>query len=78
MKAYITKGTGINKLSKKVKINPVNKEPIRGQFYENKILLVEGLKYWQKNTETANEFYADVFFIFNFPQRKIRKALKDL
>ena len=78
MKAYITKGTGINMLSTKVKINPTTKEPIRGQFRENKILIVEGKKYWTAHTEDVNEFYADVFFIFNFPQRKIKKALKDL
>jgi hypothetical protein len=78
MKTYITKGTGINTLSTKVKIDPASKEPIRGQFYENKILLVEGIKYWTKDTDAADEFYADVFFIFNFPQRKITKALKEI
>ncbi len=79
MKTYITKGTGIGMESRKVfKIHPETKEPIRGQFHESKILLVEGQKYWAKQPEDVHKFYADVFFIFNFPQRKIIKALKDL
>ncbi len=75
MKAYITKGTGINMLSTKVKINLETGKAIRGQFNENKFLTIEGAKYWEK--EEVSGFHADVFFIFNFPQRKITKALKE-
>ena len=78
MKTYISKGTGIGLENKKrFKIHPETREFIRGQLRENKILLIEGRKYWQKDTATVSEFYADVFFIFNFPQRKISKALKE-
>ncbi len=76
MKIYISKGTGINRLSGKVKANLETGKVIRGQFNENRILIIEGEKYWEK--QEVSEFHADVFFIFNFPQRKITKALKDL
>lgn len=76
MKTYISRGTGINRLRGRVKTNPRTGKVIRGQFNENRILIVEGAKYWEK--EKVAEFHADVLFIFNFPQRKITKALKDL
>ncbi len=76
MKTYISKGTGINRLSGKVKINSRTGKVTRGQFNENRILIIEGAKYWKK--EEVSEFHADVSFIFNFPQRKITKGFKDL
>ena len=77
MKTYISKGTGIGMESKMVKIDPVTKEPVRGQCRESRFIRVEGKKYWSSHAEEINSFYADVSFIFNFPQRKINKALKE-
>lgn len=78
MKTYISKGTGIGLESKKsLKIHPKTKKVIRGQLRENKILFIKGIKYWEQPPD-VNEFYADIFFIFNFPQRKIKKALKEI
>ena len=76
MRVHISKGTGINKLSTNIKLNPDTKEVIRGQLRENKILKMDSKKY-TKYAGDANDFYADVFFIFNFPSRKIRRALKE-
>lgn len=77
MKTYISRGTGICKESTKVKTDPITRKVKAGQFNENKILSVESKKYWTANDAAANEFYADVFFIFIFPQRKITKAIKE-
>jgi hypothetical protein len=74
VKTYISKGTGIGKESTKVKIDPKTGKVQTGQFNENKILLVKEQKYW---TREEHKIYAVVFFIFNFPQRKINKALKE-
>jgi hypothetical protein len=73
MKAYISKGSGIGRENGFVKFNPTTDKIKPGQFHENRII--------QKDTKhhsstEGEECYADVFFIFNFPQRKIRKALK--
>jgi hypothetical protein len=76
MKTHISKGTGINMVSTNIKLNPDTKEVIRGQLRENKILQMDNQKF-SKYAADANDFYADVFFIFNFPQRKIHKALKE-
>ncbi len=78
MKTYISKGTGIGMESRMIRIHPDTKEPIRGQCSENKFLLIEGKKYWTSHPQEINGYYADIFFIFNFPQRKITKGLKDL
>jgi hypothetical protein len=75
MKTYITKGSGINRLNTRVKINPETGKAIRGQFNENKFLIIENAKYWEK--EKVSGFYAHITFIFNFPQRKIKRALKE-
>ncbi len=76
MKTHISKGTGINRLITTIKLNPDTKKVIRGQLRENKILKMD-IQERTKYVDDANKYHADVFFIFNFPQRKIHKALKE-
>ena len=76
MKAYISKGSGIGRERGTLKTNPETKEIKPGQFHENRIIQKKDIKFYS-STE-SKECHADVFFIFNFPQRKITKALKDL
>lgn len=77
MKVFISKGAGINKLIAKIKINLKTGKVARGQFNESRFLNIENAKskYWKK--EKPSEFHAEVIFIFIFPQRKIRRALKE-
>lgn len=72
MKAYIIKGTGLGMFNGTIQVDLKTQNPSPTQFNASKIITAKNIKGYEGMP--SNVVHATVFFIFPFPQRKIKKA----